>query len=128
LTTFHRRRLPHCRLDILATAISGAGAALDEIKRIADSGDSDDASFANALLILNRNEEADLKAIRAIVKNTSVDLLKPISDDDLQNLTVLEKMIDARMKANNLIKVGLSIASEVLRSSETISQILDQNG
>jgi hypothetical protein len=116
------------RLDILATAISGAGAALDEIKRIADSGDSDDASFANALLILNRNEEADLKAIRAIVKNTSVDLLKPISDDDLQNLTVLEKMIDARMKANNLIKVGLSIASEVLRSSETISQILDQNG
>jgi hypothetical protein len=116
------------RLDILATAISGAGAALDEIKRIADSGDSDDASFANALLILNRNEEADLKAIRAIVKNTSVDLLKPISNDDLQNLTVLEKMIDARMKANNLIKVGLSIASEVLRSSETISQILDQNG
>jgi hypothetical protein len=116
------------RLDILATAISGAGAALDEIKRIADSGDSDDASFANALLILNRNEEADLKAIRAIVKNTSVDLLKPISDDDLQNLTVLEKMIDARMKANNLINVGLSIASEVLRSSETISQILDQNG
>jgi hypothetical protein len=116
------------RLDILATAISGAGAALDEIKRIADSGDSDDASFANALLILNRNEEADLKAIRAIVKNTSVDLLKPISNDDLQNLTVLEKMIDARMKANNLINVGLSIASEVLRSSETISQILDQNG
>src|SRR5437016_3017082 len=115
------------RLDILATAISGAGAALEEIRRVADSGDSDDASFANALLILNRNDGADLKAIRAIVKNTSVDLLKPISNEDLRNLTVLEKMIDARMQANNLINAGLAIASEVLRSSDTISQILNQN-
>ena len=116
------------RLDILATAIGGAGDALEEIKRIANSGNSDDASFANALLINNRNEEADLRAIRAVLKNTSADALKPISDDDFRNLMVLERAIDARRKANKMVNAGLGIASEVLRSAETVGQILDQNG
>ena len=114
------------RLELLGGAIDGASAALDELERLSNSPKPDEARHATALLIVERNEVDDLKAIRAFLRDKDAKTLKPLSAEDVNNLTALEDAIDKRMQASNLVNAGIAIASEVLRTSEAVGQILSE--
>ncbi len=111
------------RLELLRGAIDTAGIALARIEELSNSGNPDVAARATALLIVERNEQDDLKVLKAILEHKPAALLKPISEDTVAMLVTLEEAIDARIRNNRLINASLASATEILRMAEAIGQI-----
>jgi hypothetical protein len=114
------------RVELVGKAADAAGVALQRLTDLSNSGNPDVAARATAILVLERNEQDDLNVIQQILGNKPANGLKPISDDQLILLQTLESSIDARIKNNQLINATISGASEILRSSEAIGQILEE--
>jgi hypothetical protein len=114
------------RLELLDTAEEGAGLALQRLEKLSLSGNPDTAALATALLIVERNEAEDLKAIRSVVGNKPASQLKAIDAERVKLLVALETAIDAKIQANRLVNSGLAAVTEVLRSAEAIGQMLEE--
>ena len=114
------------RVELVGKAADAAGVALERLTDLSNSGNPKVAARAMALLVLDRNEQDDLNVIRQVLGNQPASALKPISDDQLALLETLEASIDERIKNNALINATISGATEILRSSEAIAQILKE--
>ena len=114
------------RQDLLNKAVSAAGAGVAGIEALSNSGNPDIAADAMAQLVDAGNARDDLAAIRAIVDTKPENGLKPISDGDLAQLEMLENAIDARVRNNQLIAAGLTAATEILQTAQSIGQILKE--
>ena len=114
------------RIELAGKASDAASVALARLQELSNSGNPDVAARATALLILDRNEQDDLRVLQAILGNKPVSQLKPISDENLALLAALENSIDTRIQNSRLINASLAGVSEILRSAEAIGQILKE--
>lgn len=114
------------RLELLDKAEEGAGLALARLEKLSLSGNPDTAALATALLIVERNEVEDLKAIRSLVENKPASELKSIPEEKVTLLAALETAIDGRIQGNRLINSGLAAVTETLRSAEAIGQMISE--
>jgi hypothetical protein len=112
------------RVSRVRKASNAAGAALKRLEDLSNSGNPDVAARATAMLVLERNEQDDLNVIQQVLENKPAASLKPISDETLALLDALENTIDTRIKNNQLINATISAATEMLRTAESIGQIL----
>jgi hypothetical protein len=114
------------RKDLLDKAVSAAVAGLANIEALSNSGNPDIAADATADLVDARNARDDLATIRAIVDTQPENALKPVSDQDLAQLAALESAIDARIRNNQLISAGLTAATDIIQTAQSIGQILKE--
>jgi hypothetical protein len=114
------------RQDLLNKASSAAGAGIAALQALSNSGNPDIAADATAKLVDARNVQDDLAVIAALVGNKPENALKPVSDADLAQLQTLEAAIDARIRNNQLITAGLSAATQVLDTAQSVGQILKE--
>ena len=114
------------RKDLMDKAVGAAGAGVARIEALSNSGNPDIAADATADLVDARNARDDLAAIRAIVDTRPENALKPVSDTDLAQLEALENAIDARVRNNQLIAAGLTAATEIIQTAQSIGQILKE--
>jgi len=115
------------RVSRVRKASNAAGIALKRLEDLSNSGNPDVAARATAMLVLERNEQDDLKVIQQVLENKPAASLKPISDETLALLDALENSIDTRIKNNQLINATISAATEMLRTAESIGQILKES-
>ena len=115
------------RVSRVGKASDAAGIALDRLEELSNSGNPDVAARATAMLVLERNEQDDLKVIKQVLETKPAASLKPISDETLALLDALENSIDTRIKNNQLINATIAGAAEMLRTSESIGQILKES-
>ena len=115
------------RVSRVRKAFNAAGIALKRLEDLSNSGNPDVAARATAMLVLERNEQDDLKVIQQVLENKPAASLKPISDETLALLDALENSIDTRIKNNQLINATISAATEMLRTAESIGQILKES-
>jgi hypothetical protein len=114
------------RNDLLDKAVSAAVAGLANIEALSNSGNPDIAADATADLVDAGNARDDLATIRAIVDTKPENALKPVSDQDLAQLAALESAIDARIRNNQLISAGLTAATDIIQTAQSIGQILKE--
>jgi len=114
------------RKDLLDKAVSAAGAGVAEIEALSNSGNPRIAADAEAELVDARNARDDLAIIRAVVDTKPENELKPVSDADLAQLEALEKAIDARVRTNQLITAGLTAATQIIQTTQSVGQILKE--
>ena len=114
------------RNDLLDKAVGAAGAGVARIEALSNSGNPDIAADATADLVDARNARDDLATIRAIVDTKPENALKPVSDQDLAQLAALESAIDARIRNNQLISAGLTAATDIIQTAQSIGQILKE--
>ena len=110
----------------IGKATSGAEAGIAELEDLSNSGNPDIAAEAFAQLVEARNVRDDLAATRALVENKPENALKPVSDEDLNQLQRLETAIDTRIRNNRLIQAGLNAATAIVQTSRSIGQILSE--
>src|SRR5713101_1876436 len=114
------------RKDLMNKAVSAAGAGVEEIEAQSNSGNPDIAADATAQLVDAGNARDDLATNRAILNTKPENELKPISDDDLTQLETLENAIDTRVRNNQLIAAGLTAATEIIQTAQSVGQILKE--
>ena len=114
------------RENLLDKAVSAADAGVAGIEALSNSGNPDIAAEAMAELVDARNVRDDLAVIRAIVGNKPQNALKPVSDGDLAQLEALENTIDARVRNNHLITAGLTAATQIIQTAQSVGQILKE--
>jgi hypothetical protein len=111
------------RINLLDKAVSAATAGLAELERLSNSSNPTVAADATERLIAARNARDDLAVTRAFLDNPA-NGLKEISEADLAQLNALENSIDARIRDNQLIDAGLSAAANIIRTAQSVGQIL----
>jgi hypothetical protein len=114
------------RIELVGKASDAAGVALGRLQELSNSGNPDVAARATALLILERNEQDDLRVVLTVLGNKPANQLKPISDENIALLVALETSIDTRIRNNRLINASLAGVTEILRTAEAIGQILKE--
>lgn len=114
------------RLELLDKAQEGAELALVRLEKLSLSGNPDTAALATGLLIVERNEVEDLKAIRSLLENKPAVELKIIPEEKITLLVALETAIDGRIQGNRLVNSGLAAVTETLRSAEAIGQMVTE--
>jgi hypothetical protein len=114
------------RLELVDKAEEGAGLALARLEKLSLSGNPDTAALATAMLIVERNEAEDLKALRALLENRPAAQLKAIPEEKIRLLAALETAIDARIEGNRLVNSGLAAVTETLRTAEAIGQMIGE--
>lgn len=110
----------------LDKATSAADAGIAKLTDLSNSGNPNVAAAAMARLIEAGNVRDDLAAISAFLDTVPDGGLKPISDDDLAQLDALENAIDTRIQNNQLIQGGLTAATQIVTTAQSVGAILDQ--
>ena len=114
------------RGNLLDKALNAADAGITEIEALSNSGNPNIAADAIAELVDARNVRDDLAVIRALVGNKPENALKPVSDGDLAQLGALENAIDTKVRNNQLITAGLTAATQIIQTAESVGQILKE--
>ena len=114
------------RENLLDKALNAADAGITEIVALSNSGNPNIAADAMAELVDARNARDDLAVIRALVGNKPENALKPVSDGDLAQLGALENAIDTKVRNNQLITAGLTAATQIIQTAESVGQILKE--
>ena len=114
------------RVGLMDKAVSAADAGVAQIEALSNSGNPDIAADAMAELVDAGNARDDLAVIRALIGNKPENALRPVSDADLAQLEALEIAIDARVRNNQLITAGLTAATDIIETAQSVGQILKE--
>lgn len=114
------------RTEFLTTAFNITAAVAAELDERAASPDPIESARAMALLIDARNRRDDMAASLAFLKRRPAPGLKAISDEEARHLDELAAILQERTKKGNMANKSIAVLTEIMRTSDGISQILDE--